>query len=262
MCVCFWETLGSNDTNIGTVTALQRHRASEFGQGAWYLLQPAKIRNITGTAILLDITSSRIYPSKVVWKGRASYLIRLGNIRENRVDHAHEHTILKRVSRVLDDGDDVRPRLRHVDEVSTGTVSKLHRVNAPGWPHDVGNVRDSGPGSCTKIQNLWYMVRTSRAVLPSCIPPTINEVQARLLFLTGKSEVHRRDKSASFPKTRMALPHQTEGHVDTYLCPRDDVDAVYSSEDSRRELGPERIPHAVFNLRCCAVFARWCLHRY
>lgn len=39
------------------------------------------------------------------------------------------------------------------------------------------------------------------------------------------------------------------------------MDTVYSSEDGRRKLGTEGIPHAIFDLRGRAVLARWGLHR-
>lgn len=47
-----------------------------------------------------------------------------------------------------------------------------------------------------------------------------------------------------------------------HLGARDNVDAVDSSEDGSCQLGPEGIPHAVFDLRRCAILARWGLHRY
>lgn len=47
-----------------------------------------------------------------------SCLVRLGNICENDVHHRHEHAILLRMSCVLDDRNDVRTLLGHVDEVT------------------------------------------------------------------------------------------------------------------------------------------------
>ena len=40
------------------------------------------------------------------------------------------------------------------------------------------------------------------------------------------------------------------------------MDAVDTSEDGRRQLGTEGVPHAVFDLRRRAVLARGGLHRY
>lgn len=79
---------------------------------------------------------------------KSTHLIRLGNVSEYGVDHAYEHPILERVSRVLDDGDDVRAGLGHVDQVSPGTVSKLYSVHAPGRSNNVRDVRYSGSRSC------------------------------------------------------------------------------------------------------------------
>ena len=45
-------------------------------------------------------------------------LIRLGDVGKHAVDHAHEHSVLHRVPRVLDNRDDVRSVRGHVDEIS------------------------------------------------------------------------------------------------------------------------------------------------
>lgn len=82
------------------------------------------------------------------------HLIRLGDVGKDSIHHAHQHTILERVSRVLDDGDDVGTGLGHVDQVSSGTVGKLYRVHASRWSHDVRHVRNSCSGGCSKVEHL------------------------------------------------------------------------------------------------------------
>ena len=84
-----------------------------------------------------------------------SHLIRLGNVGENGVNHAHKHPVLEGVSCVLDDGNHVGARLGHVDEVSPGPVSKLHRVNTPRRPYDVRHMRYGRTGRCTEVKHLW-----------------------------------------------------------------------------------------------------------
>ena len=56
-------------------------------------------------------------------------LVRLRHVREDRVHHAHQHAVLQRMARVLDDRNDVRTRLRHVDQITTRTMGELHRVD-------------------------------------------------------------------------------------------------------------------------------------
>lgn len=84
----------------------------------------------------------------------ASHLIRLGNVSKYSVHHAHKHAVLERVSRVLDDGNDVRAGLGHVNQVSAGTVRKLNRVHAPRRPCNVRDVRNSGAGGCAQVKHL------------------------------------------------------------------------------------------------------------
>ena len=59
-------------------------------------------------------------------------LVRLRHIREDRVHHAHQHAVLQRMARILDDRNDVRTRLRHIDQITTRTMGELHRVDETG----------------------------------------------------------------------------------------------------------------------------------
>ena len=62
---------------------------------------------------------------------RKTDLIRLSHVGEDGVHHGHEHPVLVRVSRVLDDRDNVGPLLGHVDEIAAGPVRELDGVDHP-----------------------------------------------------------------------------------------------------------------------------------
>ena len=66
----------------------------------------------------------------------------------------HEHSVLKRVSRILDDRDDVGPTLRHIDQISSRSVCKFHSVHTAGRAHYVGHVTHCGACSCSEVQDL------------------------------------------------------------------------------------------------------------
>lgn len=59
-----------------------------------------------------------------------THLIRLRDISEYTVHHADQHAVLKRVSCILDDGNDVCAGFGHVDQVSSRSVGELDGVNA------------------------------------------------------------------------------------------------------------------------------------
>lgn len=90
------------------------------------------------------------------------HLVRLGDVGEYSVHHSNEHAVLERVSCILDDRDDVRTRLGHVDQVPSGAVGKFHRVNAARRPYDIGDMRNSGACCRTQVQHLCYKVGNSR----------------------------------------------------------------------------------------------------
>lgn len=71
-------------------------------------------------------------------------LVRLGDVSEDRIDHAHEHSVLVRMARVLDDRDDVGPLLGDVDEITARSVRKLDGVDETFRADDVAHVRDCG----------------------------------------------------------------------------------------------------------------------
>ena len=83
-----------------------------------------------------------------------SSLIRLGNIRENAVDHGDEHAIFLGMSCVFDNRDDISALLSHVDEVTAGALGELNSVNGTGRANQVRDVGHSSAGSTTEVENL------------------------------------------------------------------------------------------------------------
>ena len=73
---------------------------------------------------------------------------------ENAVDHGDEHAIFLGVSRVFDNRNDIGALLRHVDEVTAGTLGELDRVNGAGRANQVRDVRHSSAGSTAEVENL------------------------------------------------------------------------------------------------------------
>ena len=56
-------------------------------------------------------------------------LVGLSDIGEHDVDHADEHSVLVRMTGVLDDRNDVGSLLGHVDQVAAGSVRELDCVD-------------------------------------------------------------------------------------------------------------------------------------
>mmetsp|Transcript_4894 Transcript_4894/g.31336 ORF Transcript_4894/g.31336 Transcript_4894/m.31336 type:complete len:226 (+) Transcript_4894:2372-3049(+) len=83
------------------------------------------------TLVLQEILCVQGHDTSLVW---------LCNICENCVHHSDQHAVLLRVTRILDDGDDVRPLLGHVDQVPSRTMRELHRIDHSGRSHHVRHV--------------------------------------------------------------------------------------------------------------------------
>lgn len=81
-------------------------------------------------------------------------LIGLGNISEDAVNHGHKHAVLLGVSCVLNDGDNVRSLLGHVDEVTAGSLREFDSIDGASGTNEVRHVRDGGTGSATEIEHL------------------------------------------------------------------------------------------------------------
>jgi len=81
-------------------------------------------------------------------------LIGLGNVGEDAVDHADEHTVLERVTGILDDGNDVCAVGGHVDQITTGAVGELDSEDGSFGANDIGDVRDGGTGGSTEVKDL------------------------------------------------------------------------------------------------------------
>ena len=62
--------------------------------------------------------------------GNDTSLIGLGHVGEHDIDHTDNHTILQRMTRILDDRHDVRSYFSHVDEITSASRRELHRVDA------------------------------------------------------------------------------------------------------------------------------------
>ena len=78
-------------------------------------------------------------------------LVRLRHIREDRIHHAHQHAVLERVTRVLDDRNNIRTRFRHIDQVTTGTVRELHCVHQTLLPVRMGRYETQVPPDPTRV---------------------------------------------------------------------------------------------------------------
>jgi hypothetical protein len=81
-------------------------------------------------------------------------LIGLGNVGEDAVDHADEHTVLEGVTGILDNGDDVCAVGSHVDQITAGAVGELNGEDGSLGADDISNVRDGGTGGGTEVEDL------------------------------------------------------------------------------------------------------------
>jgi len=71
-------------------------------------------------------------------------LIGLRNIGEDAVNHANQHTVLERVTSVLDNWDNVCAVCSHVDEITSRTVGELDGEDGALRANDISNVRHTG----------------------------------------------------------------------------------------------------------------------
>jgi hypothetical protein len=101
-----------------------------------------------------DDNVSSVLEEVVRVEGNDSGLVRLGDVGKDDVDHREEHAVLVGVSGILDDGDDVRSLLGHVDQVSAGSVRELDGVDGSLRSDNVGNVRDRGSRGGSEVEDL------------------------------------------------------------------------------------------------------------
>jgi hypothetical protein len=87
-------------------------------------------------------------------EGDDTGLVGLGNVGKDDVDLAHEHAVLVGVPSVLNDGDDVRPLLGHVDEVAARAVRELDGVDGALRTDDVSDVRNRRARGGTEVEDL------------------------------------------------------------------------------------------------------------
>ena len=83
-----------------------------------------------------------------------SSLIGLRDIGEDAVNHSDEHSVLVRVTGVLDDWHNVGSRFGDVEQITAGSVRELDGVDETFGSDDVRNVRNCSSRSSTKIENL------------------------------------------------------------------------------------------------------------
>ena len=81
-------------------------------------------------------------------------LIRLRNISKYTVHHTNKHTVFKRVTGVLNNGDDIGSGFGHVEEITSGSVGELDRIHISFWSHNVGYVRHRCTGSSAEVKHL------------------------------------------------------------------------------------------------------------
>mmetsp|Transcript_2497 Transcript_2497/g.8058 ORF Transcript_2497/g.8058 Transcript_2497/m.8058 type:complete len:294 (-) Transcript_2497:52-933(-) len=81
-------------------------------------------------------------------------LIRLRYIGKDGVNHANQHAVFLRVTRVFDDGNDIGALLRHVDQIATRTVGKLYGVYGTFRTDEIRAVRHRGTRRTTEVQQL------------------------------------------------------------------------------------------------------------
>lgn len=84
-----------------------------------------------------------------------AHLVGLSDICEHDIHHSDQHSVLERVSSVFDNGDHVRTGLRHVDEVSTGTMGEFYRIDTARWSNDVRDMRNGGTCGGSKVEYLF-----------------------------------------------------------------------------------------------------------
>jgi hypothetical protein len=109
-------------------------------------------------------------------------LVRLRHIREDNIHHANQHTILQRMPGVLNNRDNIRPLLRHVHQVSSTAMRKLHSVDNPRRTYDVGDMRDGSTRRSSEVEHMsaWFDPNVvhatedcSRELGPEGVPDTV-----------------------------------------------------------------------------------------
>lgn len=58
-----------------------------------------------------------------------SGLVWLCDISEHHIDHANKHSVLQGLTSVSDNGDNIGSLLRHVHQVSSGSMGELHCID-------------------------------------------------------------------------------------------------------------------------------------
>ena len=81
-------------------------------------------------------------------------LVGLGNIGKDAVNHSDEHSVLERVSGILNNRNNICSKLGNSQEITSRTVGEFNSVNSSFLSNNIRNVRDRGSGSGTNVKNL------------------------------------------------------------------------------------------------------------
>jgi len=87
-------------------------------------------------------------------EGNDTGLVWLRDIGEDAINHADEHSVLVRVSGVLDNRNNICPRLGHVEQISSRAVRELDSVDESFRADDVGNMGHSGARGGAQVKDL------------------------------------------------------------------------------------------------------------
>lgn len=80
-------------------------------------------------------------------------LVGLGNVGEDNINHGHEHAVAKRVTSIINDGDDVGTVGGHADQVPAGAVGELNSVDTTLGANNISDVTDGGTAGSTQVEN-------------------------------------------------------------------------------------------------------------
>jgi len=87
-------------------------------------------------------------------KSENTGLIWLGDIGEDDIDHRHKHSVLLRVSGVLNNGDDIGSLFSHVDEVTADSLGEFDGVDSALGSDNVRNMGHGSARGSTDVKDL------------------------------------------------------------------------------------------------------------
>lgn len=87
-------------------------------------------------------------------QGDNSSLIGLGDVTEDAINHTNKHSVLKRLSGILQDRDNIWSLLGHVGQITSRSVGELNSIDATLWSDHVRDVGDGSTVCRTEIEDL------------------------------------------------------------------------------------------------------------